>query len=320
MDTYKVGIYSRDPDYSRSFMGLINSDGDRDFRVAAFSEAESIKKYLENGRLDLLLSDDISIGHTSDGAEYFEGVRMVFLSDQKEVGGYNENTLQISYIYKYQTVSSICKEIRRVLAAGEDSGRNISEIIGIYSPISRCGKTRFAKTLAGYDEVRGGLYVGMEDFSDDIASLTANVLYPLKMKRSDLESEIVRLVRKEQGICKLYVSGTYMDTNDVSCQDIELLKEVLLKTGSFTTICFDIGSAALGDFSILRCFKHIYMPVLRDEISMRKIEVFMKLLADLNYQDIIRMLIPVDLPDAEAFSEEMIKTVWKVKNGDVDGR
>ena len=61
------------------------------------------------------------------------------------------------------------------------------------------------------------------------------------------------------------------------------------------------------------------MPVLRDEISMRKIEVFMKLLADLNFQDVIRKFEPVDIPNAEAFSEEMIKAVWKIRNGGDSG-
>ncbi len=319
MDTFKVGIYNKDPDYSRSLMDYINSGTDREFRMVAFSEVGSINRYLESGRLDLILTDDESLGKTEEGSLYYEGIRMIILSEYPEYEGYGDNALNTIYIYKYQPVSVICKEIRRNLATVCESGRRISEVIGVYSPVSRCGKTRFSKTLAGYDEVRGGLYVGMEDFSDDMESLTANILYPLKMKGSDLENEIKRLIRKDQGICKVYVSGTYMDTHDVTCSDIELLKEIFLKTGSFTTICFDIGSAALGDYSILRCFSHIYMPVLRDEISMRKIEVFMKLLADLNFQDVIRKFEPVDIPNAEAFSEEMIKAVWKIRNGGDSG-
>ena len=75
----------------------------------------------------------------------------------------------------------------------------------------------------------------------------------------------------------------------------------------------------LGDLRILDTFDYIYMPVLRDEVSVRKLEVFMKLISDMGYRTILDKIKAVSVPDWEAFSEEMIRFVWKIQNGDEGG-
>ena len=69
-----------------------------------------------------------------------------------------------------------------------------------------------------------------------------------------------------------------MTDEDISFSEIKMLKDMLLKTGRFTTIVFDIGSAALTDLSVFNCFERIFMPALSDDISRNKIEVFLKLI------------------------------------------
>ena len=46
---------------------------------------------------------------------------------------------------------------------------------------------------------------------------------------------------------------------------------------------------------------------------------YAKLLADMGFQDVIRRLHPVEVPNVPYGSEELIKTVWKIKNGEKDG-
>ncbi|MBO4863707.1 MAG: hypothetical protein J5517_05050 [Eubacterium sp.] len=320
MSTCKVGVCDRDLDYSKAFMEYVNSDTSIGFQVVIFSEINNIRNYLESRSLDLIITDDTSQCERKGSEIFLTGVKVMEMSDIDSLNrGGRGNAINQSYIYRYQPVSEICKQIKRNLTAAVESVRNISDFICVYSPIGRCGKTRLAMTLAGIDEVRGGLYVGMENFSDKLEALSTNIIYPLKMNRPDLEEVIKQQIYAERGVYMSQMSGTYLDANDVERSEIEKLKYLLLKSGSFTTICFDIGSAALGDMSILDLFDRIYMPVLRDPVSVRKIEVFMKLLSDTGHQGVLDKLTVVDVPDSEEFSTEMIRTVYRLTNGDEDG-
>lgn len=319
MRSYRVGVCDRDIDYSRSFMEYVNSDTSLGFQIVIFTDIDHILLYLESRTLDLIITDDISKCERKGNELYLTDIRVMEMSDTRIDYQNNGYLLANNYIYRYQMASEICKQIKKNLVPEDVIIRNVSEFICVYSPLGRCGKTRLAKTIAGIDEVRGGLYVGMENYSDNLASLTTNMLYPLKMNRSDLEDEIMRQIYQEKGIYMSYLSGTYIDAFDVGVPEIEKLKSLLLKSGSFTTICFDIGTAVLSDFSILEVFDKIYMPVLRDELSINKLEVFMKLLSDMGFKSVIGKIRKVDVPDCEAFSEEMIRTVWKIKSGDEGG-
>ena len=312
MRTYKVGICDRDIDYSKALMEYVNSDMSLGFQIVIFSTLSHLRDYLETRSLDLIVTDDISECEKKGTDIYLSDVKVLEMSETDTRNSGEGYSISECYIYRYQMVSDICRQIKKQLVPNNVGMRSVSRFICVYSPIGRCGKTRLAKTLAGLDEVRGGLYVGMEDFSDRLEYLTNNMLYPLKMNRSDLEDVINMQIRQEQGIYMSVLSGTYMDTFDVSCSEIVKLKNLLLKTGNFTTICFDIGSAALGDLSVLDEFDRIYMPVLRDEISVRKLEVFMKLLSDMGCRSVIKKIVTVDVPDRDAFSEEMIKTASRI--------
>jgi hypothetical protein len=93
---------------------------------------------------------------------------------------------------------------------------------------------------------------------------------------------------------------------------MEMLVSILLKSGRYTTIVFDFGSAAISDMRILGLFETIYMPVLRDDISLGKIEVFLSVLKEMGLRNVITKIVKVDVPDAEPNSEEMVRTLWEL--------
>ena len=240
MRTYKVGICDRDIDYSKALMEYVNSDMSLGFQIVIFSTLSHLRDYLETRSLDLIVTDDISECEKKGTDIYLSDVKVLEMSEMDTRNSGEGYSISDCYIYRYQMVSDICRQIKKQLVPNNVGMRSVSRFICVYSPIGRCGKTRLAKKLAGLDEVRGGLYVGMEDFSDRLEYLTNNMLYPLKMNRSDLEDVINMQIRQEQGIYMSVLSGTYMDTFDVSCSEIVKLKNLFLKTGNFTTICFDI--------------------------------------------------------------------------------
>ena len=316
MKTYRVGICDSDADYMMSVMDAINASSASGLGIVAFSGMQAVKDYLSVDDLDLILTDNPDLCDIDERGTRCCDVPVVQLTDYiDDSRGWQNTDSKIVTIYKYQAVTKIMKLIRQQLDVSRNDVRQVADVIAVYSPIGRSGKTKLAKTFASYDDVRGGLYISMEDFSDRPDELSTEILYLLKTNVSDLGDAIARHVIHRDGIQMLYVMGTYMDARDVSALDIEVLKGKLLESGKYSSIVIDFGSASINDLQIFGCFDKIYMPVLRDKQSVKKIEVFLKLLKDTGNRSLISRLISVDVPDVPLGSPELMKTVWDLKVG-----
>jgi hypothetical protein len=181
--------------------------------------------------------------------------------------------------------------------------------------LGRCGKTRLAKALNKENGVKDGLYVAMEDFGTNPERLENRILYLIKSKSPELEEAIAEGIHFENGVQVLNLSSTYLDTHDVSFEDIEVLKASLLKQGNYSQIVFDIGSAAFTDLRILAAFEYIYMPVLEDDLSEKKLMVFEKLLKEVGLRNILTRITKVALPDVDEDSDEMKREIQKLIYG-----
>ena len=97
---------------------------------------------------------------------------------------------------------------------------------------------------------------------------------------------------------------------------MERLKASLLKPGKYTTLVFDLGSAVLSDMRILSGFDKIYVPTLSDDVSIRKISVFEKMLKDMGLRSLMTKIQKVYIPDVDENSSEMERVLWKIKGQD----
>lgn len=121
-----------------------------------------------------------------------------------------------------------------------------------------------------------------------------------------LESAIIR----KDDLCFLYASGTYMDSRDVQAADIEWLNQELIGSGRFSTVCYDIGSAAVEDMEILKTFDLLYIPVLQDGISQIKMGLFRKMARGMGLGEEIARAVEIEVPDADYNSSEMVRAIW----------
>ena len=317
MKTFNVGIIDKDQEYTGALMDYANARKKLGLRLLGFSGTRAIKDYISVENLDLISTDDLQgFSEKDDGYEYM-GIKTVLFSEygyESENDGAYEG--KVTYIYKYQSAEKICKQMRDMLRVEKKDKRQVISCKAVYSPLGRCGKTTLAKALAASDEVRGGLYVAMEDFGTEVSNLGNDLLYLIKTRSTRIEEELVQHITVENGLHVLHLSGTYIDSHDVTAADIDVIRTSLLQLGRFTTIVFDIGTAAVSDISILECFDRLYVPVLRDEVSKAKFEVFLKLLKDMDKRQIITGMTTVDVPDVDYDSSEMVKKLWEIKRDD----
>lgn len=309
MRIYNIGICDRNPSYAVSVMDYINTEKDLNLKAVAFTGMKAVDDYLKKKELDLIVTDDVSGCIEMDGIKIFCDVRCVELLEDRGC--------DTDGIFKYQNINMLCKEtIRRLVPAKS----NPSKVFGcqcVFSPLGRCGKTRFAKALAAEDEVRGGLYIGMEEYSGLSADTGASeILYQLKQRMPNMEDIIENQLLSFGNIKMLQAAGAYFDMREIGKEDIQWLNETLFGTGRFSTIVYDIGGSSLMDYGILSCFDEIYMPVLPDEVSQNKIRRFESMIRDMGYRSILTKITRVNVPDADSFDSEMMKAVWKVKHED----
>lgn len=306
MQQFKVGICEMEKDYMLGLMGQINSDMNNCFIAIAFSGKEALMEYLETGTLDLLMVPEDFRWDETGRISY--GGQLIYMTNEVPA----EQESGHVCIYKYQKVSSIIKTLNSIMAGSEQSLKDkLYKVYGVVSPVGRCGKTNLAMALCSNDEVRGGLYIGCEEYGYRDVNTMADIMFLVK-SRSDrlvdfLEENIETVEGSNMGIIKPALS--YQDIREMDRKDFSWFIERIVEWGRYTTIVFDIGGGTLADVEIFQCFHRIFMPVLNDNISIRKLDAFDTLLEQKHMDKTRRAITRVNVPDCEYEAPEMLRLV-----------
>ena len=254
-----------------SLMNHINSDRDNPLFALAFSSEGELYGYLETKTLDVLLMDE---NIPLDESKVPVACRMIFMTRDR-VDGSEE--ISHNRIFKYSRVRNISSEILRYMNIDDtDRRRKLFRSYAVISPIGRCGKTNLAVSLCMNDEVRGGLYVGMEEYSafHDHEDVLANVIYLVKQRSPDLTGYMEQNIVELEEYSVLGYLGSYIDALELDSEDMVWLIDEFRRWGRYTTVVFDMGQAVLKDLAILGAFDEIMVPELKDELSQDKLGMF----------------------------------------------
>lgn len=306
MQQFKVGICEIENNYMLGLMAQINSDMSNCFIAIAFSAKEALMEYLETGTLDLLMVPEGFRLDATDRDSY--GGRLIYMTDESIV----EPEPGYISIYKYQKVSSIIKTLNSIIVGSENTLKDkLYKVYAVVSPVGRSGKTKLAMALCSNDEVRGGLYIGCEEYGYRDVNTMADIMFLVK-SRSDglvdfLEGSVETVEGSNMGMIRSALS--YQDIREMEREDFSWFIDRLVEWGRYTTIVFDIGGGALSDVEIFRCFHRIFMPVLNDTISIRKLDAFDAMLERKHMDKTRRAITRVNVPDCEFEEPEMLRLV-----------
>ena len=234
---------------------------------------------------------------------------MIFMSRDR-VDGSEE--ISHNRIFKYSRVRNISSEILRYMNIDDtDRRRKLFRSYAVISPIGRCGKTNLAVSLCMNDEVRGGLYVGMEEYSafHDHEDVLANVIYLLKQRSPDLTGYMEQNIVELEEYSVLGYLGSYIDALELDTEDMVWLIDEFRRWGRYTTVVFDMGQAVLKDLAILGAFDEIMVPELKDELSQDKLGMFERVLERRELGKIARRLHRLNVPLAVPGSAEMLRFI-----------
>lgn len=288
MQEYRIGICDSDTGYVVSFMEYVNMNESIPLRVSAFTGVEAVMEYTGNNRLDLLLLDE------NINCKELE-IKVIRLSDIK-----NANT-DNKYIYKYQNINNIIEIIIQELNEGNSNTTSQNYVYGIYSPISRSGKTEFARGICDY--YKDSLYIGFEEYSglfnktyesSGYRDIYERFMYYL-LSKNEMINEVVEELFKETGL-KAFITLNYMDIKEVKRHHIEWLIKRFRDTENYKRIVFDMGVGIPSDIDIFFNMDKVYVPVMKDKNSLNKLNLFKKIIADKKYALLEKKIVFIEVP------------------------
>lgn len=304
-----LAVYDVEPQYAARFAEVTNQKDMIPFTVMAFTSFEKLKDYTIQHQVDILL---VGAGTAKEMVELLPVDKIMILNEGEAV------TVKDEYpgIYKYQSSDAILRDV--MACYGEEEKKDDSfcraqkaQIIGVYSPISRCLKTSFALTLGQLLALENHvLYVNLELFSGFSALMgekysgdLADVLYFYRQGNVGmikLKSVVYQLGQMDYIPPVRYPN----DLNQVGAKE---MAEVLLKIaeqGGYETLVVDVGNYGREAEVILENCNVIYMPVREDGISISKIEEWENYLSVSEHQTILEKTVRLKLPFHSSFGRK----------------
>ena len=305
MKKRKFAICDSEAVFACNLMDYMTQRKNIPFEVQVFSKLDSLEEALEEEELEMLL---IASGMMEPKVERMKVGQILILAE----GDVERELMQFPVIYKYQPSEQLFAEILNCFAkeagpAVSVPGRRTGKVLGIYSPVGRCGKTCFALCLGQIlAEKEPVLYLNIEEYSGfeellerELASDLLDVMYFLSQKR---ENAMLKLNAAVQRIGKLDVLLSVHspeDLRDIKSEEWEELLEEILQNSGYGAIVLDIGSPVEEPGVLLAMCDLIYTPVLSGVMSAAKLKHYEKQMKEAQQEEVLEKTRYVNLPFTE---------------------
>lgn len=225
-------------------------------------------------------------------------------------------------IYKYQSVDQILSDLLNIYMGEEDqellkqSKYRECKIIGIYSPVHRVGKTSFAialgKALAKEERV---LYLNLEEYSGwedrlcrQSSQTLADLLYYVRQENSKIRTKISMVAGKMEQLEYIAPMKVSEDLKAVTYEEWQTLFKQLLQLRVYKTIIIDFGECVQGLWKLLGMCQKIYMPIIRQQESLAKVNQFEKNADILGYKEVLDKIVQLEIAEnLENYVRDLLK-------------
>lgn len=187
-------------------------------------------------------------------------------------------------LLKYRCADEIIRELFEVYTEKtkddlfDISKKESAKILSVYSPIHRVGKTEFAIALSRECAKRKKtLYINLEEYAgfegaDENGGNLGDLLYYMKQGNENLGMRLQAIVSQRDGVDYLLPIPMALDLKEISKNEWIGLLEQIRENSIYECVVLDVGESVQGLYSLLERCDRVYMPVLQDAISERKIK------------------------------------------------
>lgn len=286
MNYGQIAIFDSDSEYANSLADYFRLKGCISSQILVFTRIDSFKDYVAGNTLDILLINHEFISMLDGGTDSLPH-NIFTLCEQRNLVKDEDGI----YLFKYTSADEL---LRQVMAGYKPATTGVTipfydrhqcKIIGIYSPVSRCGKTSFALALALHFSLKHScVFLSFDDFST-IGSLDSidfnhnktvdDLLYYFTGSPEIMDSKLLSVVKHVQHLDVIPPSEQSCAIAEISASERVQFIRSLADTGRYDYIFMDIGSIS-PVYPILQLCQKVYIPALtNDTYSDEKINHFM---------------------------------------------
>lgn len=281
-----IAIFDNDSDYANSLADYFRLKGGIASEIVVFTRTDSFEEYAKNHPFDILLINQEFVPIIKIKADAL--LHNIFtLCEQKAL---YEDDAGIC-LFKYTSADELLRQVManyKPVMPGVTIpflDRQKTKIIGVYSPLNRCGKTSFALALAMQFSLNNScVFLSFDDFSTlgnivyenyTGAKTLDDLLYYFAQSPEIFDSKLLSVVKRIQHLDFISPSQQSSAIGEMNSSDRILFLQKLMDTGRYDYIFVDIGATS-PVYPLLQLCHKIYIPTLEnDTYSDVKVKQFM---------------------------------------------
>lgn len=285
LDYGLIAIYDTDSEYAHSLANYFRIKGCLSSEIVVFTRDTTFLEFVKDHSIDILLIEKEQL-NTVDNLSLTKN--LFILSNERKPTA--DNSIG-HFIYKYSSAEDILRltmasyEPEKIHSSIRFPKDKTSNIIGIYSPLSRCGKTSFSLALAIQYGMRSScLYLSMDEVStlrylfewNSMHSSFDKLLYYFLQSEDTIESKLLSIVKHMWGINIIPPFDKLSMFNQLSITDWCRFIKKLANIGKYQYIIIDIGGSSPVEPLLVLCDK-VYIPTIdNDPYALDKINIFLE--------------------------------------------
>ena len=318
---YIIAIVDKDLRYAKNLSDYINRGSKLPFKAMAYSSYSSYKEATKLYNTEILL---ISQEEYQKQKIDIDIKNLIILSSEGYIRYANlkESEGRFFAVLKYISADEIIEEILNIYQPDKEeawikiAGKQ-SKIIGLYSPIHRCGKTYASIALSAIGgEYKKTLLISFEEYKGILYELLKNTDYDMSdvlyaYKQGNFSWDKLSRIVYTAGNLNLIAPARYPeDISELSSKEIYELIQSIARESEYELIVIDFGILGKRGIDILEMCHSIYMPILQDPISKRRIEEFYDYLSLLEKEYIKDKILSLVLPSCNYSELEVDKIAY----------
>ncbi len=293
----RIVLYDSDKEYLEHFIRYFENDHDSPLKIIGFSEKELFLEFLNQNDIDILL---ISEENLQDIHMEFDRKRIILLIEEPDI----ESIDGIKVLYKFQRIENIIRYIINVYAENmpeknviKIKGEARAKIIGIYSPVKRCGKTALSMELAEHLTKHGKvLMMNMEEYSalrtdteEEMVYDLSDLLYFYMQNSWSFELKLKVVMQCLRGFDYIPPVKNGDELRGITTEQWRGLITEIARVSDYQMIILDISDIVSNILQLLHMCDYVIMPYMSDEISSGKMTEFEKELSILDEKELLQV-------------------------------
>lgn len=287
------------------------------FEIFSFTDISILMDFCRNEEVSLLIISERMFGNLEKDMRSTLSKNVLVLDEG--IGARDQNgedscdDTKIEHISKYQEASRIVDGIINLCASSPEDFKAVAagteasnaNVIGFYTPISRCGQTTFARAMAKKFAEKGKtIFLSFESFSslphllgiqkgEDIT----DIMYYTECERDKLGIFLEKVKCSKEGVDYIMPARTAAQLRDISFDKLCNLVEILTKEAGYEYVVMDLTDYPDGFLDICLLCRRIFTVVRDNPWDAYRQKVFEEVLIGSGYEEIKSKMTKVKLPD-----------------------